>query len=45
MWLNAANPQLTRTGELHHLLTLDGLPAAILREILDTASIVRRAPR
>ena len=38
MWLNADNPQLTKTGELHHLLTLEGLPAGILREILDTAS-------
>ena len=38
MWLNPANPQLTKSGELHHLLTLEGLPAAILREILDTAS-------
>ena len=38
MWLNPANPQLTKTGELHHLLTLEGLPAAILREILDTAT-------
>jgi aspartate carbamoyltransferase catalytic subunit len=38
MWLNPANPQLTKTGELHHLLTLEGLSAAILREILDTAT-------
>jgi len=38
MWLNPSNPQLTKTGELHHLLTLDGLPAKILREILDTAT-------
>ncbi|HKA45075.1 MAG TPA: aspartate carbamoyltransferase catalytic subunit [Burkholderiales bacterium] len=37
MWLNASNPQLTKNGELQHLLTLEGLPAAILREILDTA--------
>lgn len=37
MWLNPANPQLNKKGELHHLLTLEGLPAAILRQILDTA--------
>ncbi|MGZ8198041.1 MAG: aspartate carbamoyltransferase catalytic subunit, partial [Burkholderiales bacterium] len=37
MWLNPSNPQLNRNGELHHLLTLEGLPAEILRQILDTA--------
>jgi aspartate carbamoyltransferase catalytic subunit len=37
MWLNRANPQLNENGELHHLLTLDGLPAPILWQILDTA--------
>ena len=31
------NPQLTPDGRLHHLLTLDGLPRAILTQILDTA--------
>ncbi len=31
------NPQLNKNGELQHLLTLEGLPAAILRQILDTA--------
>jgi len=31
------NPQLNRNGELQHLLTLDGLPAAILKQILDIA--------
>ncbi|WP_018604713.1 aspartate carbamoyltransferase catalytic subunit [Uliginosibacterium gangwonense] len=31
------NPQLNRKGELQHLLTLDGLPAAILKQILDIA--------
>ena len=31
------NPQLTPDGKLRHLLTLDGLPARILTEILDTA--------
>ncbi len=36
MFLNA-NPQLNKNGELHHLLTLEGLPADILRQILDTA--------
>ena len=37
MWLNPANPQLNRNGELHHLLTVEGLPAEILWQILDTA--------
>jgi aspartate carbamoyltransferase catalytic subunit len=32
------NPQLTKNGELQHLLTIDGLPKAILNHILDTAS-------
>ncbi len=31
------DPQLTPQGKLRHLLTLDGLPAATLRQILDTA--------
>ncbi|MEC5385414.1 aspartate carbamoyltransferase catalytic subunit [Uliginosibacterium sp. H3] len=31
------NPQLTKNGELQHLLTLDGLPKAILEQILDIA--------
>ncbi len=31
------NPQLNKHGELQHLLTIDGLPAATLRHILDTA--------
>ncbi|KAB2310065.1 aspartate carbamoyltransferase catalytic subunit [Betaproteobacteria bacterium SCN2] len=31
------NPQLTPDGKLKHLLTLDGLPAGILTQILDTA--------
>ena len=37
MWLNPSNPQLNKDGELHHLLTLEGLPAEILWQILDTA--------
>lgn len=37
MWLNARNPQLNKNGELHHLLTLEGLPAEILWQILNTA--------
>jgi aspartate carbamoyltransferase catalytic subunit len=37
MWLNRSNPQLNRNGELHHLLSLEGLPAEILWQILDTA--------
>ena len=31
------NPQLNKNGELQHLLTIEGLPAPILRHILDTA--------
>ncbi len=31
------NPQLNARGELQHLLTTEGLPASILRQILDTA--------
>ncbi|MBX9903444.1 MAG: aspartate carbamoyltransferase catalytic subunit [Burkholderiales bacterium] len=37
MWLDSANPQLNKNGELHHLLSLEGLPADVLRQILDTA--------
>ena len=37
MWLNPRNPQLNKNGELHHLLSLEGLPAEILRQILDAA--------
>src|SRR6201999_4109273 len=37
MWLDPRNPQLNKNGELHHLLSLEGLPAEILRQILDTA--------
>jgi aspartate carbamoyltransferase catalytic subunit len=33
----AANPQLNSRGELRHLLAIDGLPAPILWQILDTA--------
>ncbi|RKP59058.1 aspartate carbamoyltransferase catalytic subunit [Pararobbsia silviterrae] len=31
------NPQLTRNGELKHLLTIEGLPRDIVTHILDTA--------
>jgi aspartate carbamoyltransferase catalytic subunit len=31
------NPQLNANGELTHLLTLEGLPAEVIRQILDTA--------
>ena len=31
------NPQLTRNGELKHLLTIEGLPRAIVEHILDSA--------
>ncbi len=37
MWLDPGNPQLNKNGELHHLLSLEGLPVDILRQILDTA--------
>lgn len=37
MWLNPSNPQLDKNGELHHLLSIEGLPAEILWQILDTA--------
>ena len=37
MWLDPSNPQLNRHGELHHLLSVEGLPASILWQILDTA--------
>jgi aspartate carbamoyltransferase catalytic subunit len=33
----APNPQLNAGGELQHLLTLEGMPAAIIERILDTA--------
>jgi aspartate carbamoyltransferase catalytic subunit len=32
------NPQLNKHGELHLLLTLEGLPASIITRILDTAA-------
>jgi aspartate carbamoyltransferase catalytic subunit len=32
------NPQLNKNGELQHLLTTEGLPVAIVRDILDRAS-------
>ena len=35
--MNNRNPQLNKNGELQHLLTTEGLPAAILVNILDTA--------
>lgn len=31
------NPQLTRNGELKHLLTIEGLPRAVVQQVLDTA--------
>lgn len=31
------NPQLTKDGQLKHLLSIEGLPRAILTQILDTA--------
>ena len=37
MWLHPSNPQLNKKGQLHHLLTLEGLPAEILWQILVTA--------
>ena len=37
MWLSPSNPQLNKNGELHHLLSLEGLPAEILWQILETS--------
>jgi aspartate carbamoyltransferase catalytic subunit len=34
----SANPQLTPDGRLRHLLSIEGLPAEILLQVLDTAS-------
>ncbi|MCM3373265.1 hypothetical protein M3640_21645, partial [Bacillus velezensis] len=31
------NPQLTKNGELKHLLSIEGLPRSIVNHILDTA--------
>ena len=31
------NPQLNKHGELMHLLSIEGLPRAVLHQILDTA--------
>ena len=39
------NPQLNKNGELQHLLTTEGLPAPILRDILDRASCIRECRR
>ena len=36
--LSRRNPQLNRHGELIHLLSIEGLPKAVLHHILDTAS-------
>ena len=38
MWLDPRNPQLNKNGELHHLLSIEGLPADVLRQILDAAA-------
>jgi aspartate carbamoyltransferase catalytic subunit len=35
--LSKRNPQLNRHGELVHLLSIEGLPKAVLNQILDTA--------
>jgi aspartate carbamoyltransferase catalytic subunit len=32
------NPQLNKNGELQHLITLEGLPPAVITRILDTAA-------
>ncbi|ASM78841.1 Aspartate carbamoyltransferase catalytic subunit [Vitreoscilla filiformis] len=37
MMLSKRNPQLNRHGELIHLLSTEGLPKAVLTQILDTA--------
>ena len=33
----SGNPQLNKNGELHHLLSIEGLPIEILMQIMDTA--------
>jgi aspartate carbamoyltransferase catalytic subunit len=35
--MRTRNPQLNRNGELIHLLSIEGLPKAVLTQILDTA--------
>ena len=35
--LSKRNPQLNKHGELVHLLSIEGLPQAIIHQILDTA--------
>src|SRR5205085_70872 len=37
MMLSRRNPQLNKNGELIHLLSIEGLPRAVLHQILDTA--------
>jgi len=37
MMLSRRNPQLNSNGELIHLLSIEGLPRAVLHQILDTA--------
>ena len=32
------NPQLNRTGELIHLLSIEGLPQPVIAQVLDTAA-------
>ena len=36
--MNQRNPQLNANGELKHLLSTEGLPAEVIRHILDTAA-------
>jgi aspartate carbamoyltransferase catalytic subunit len=37
MMLSRRNPQLNKNGELIHLLSIEGLPQAVIHQILDTA--------
>jgi len=37
MMLSRRNPQLNKHGELIHLLSIEGLPRAVIHQILDTA--------
>jgi aspartate carbamoyltransferase catalytic subunit len=37
MMLSKRNPQLNKHGELIHLLSIEGLPRAVIEQILDTA--------
>ena len=41
--LHKRNPQLNSHGELVHLLSIEGLPQAVIHHILDTAGTFCRS--